>query len=407
MGVGVRERLLDVTFGVLTVLPAFFDTPATLHSDPTWGLSWYLAPAMLAFGVLGLVDASWLWSALAAATTWGLATRGAGWPILGAFLVVAALRLRGAEPTQRWIAGGLVLLALALAAKQEVAGMVLPDARSAGIWAAFVCVAAGAAAVSARPGRASAIGPIVVSMILFVRLALVALEPDPADRLQAAWRINAVPVVYDGLVEGLCLPSCDREGEALARALVVAAPDRDEAALRLGWAAALDQGWRPHRADGVVIDVARALEAAGRGGEALRLLARHPREGDVDALRALLERLQGKPVRWKGAPLGPMLAHGLPVDLSFTTDGWRAFEFTTPAPVAALHIDATGTDYEGPPVLAVTLDAMPARTWAVDGAQTFTLEGPLEPGPHRLGLRYTNDRADPGGDRNVVVTRIW
>ena len=57
MGVGVRERLLDVTFGVLTVLPAFFDTPATLHSDPTWGLSWYLAPAMLAFGVLGLVDA--------------------------------------------------------------------------------------------------------------------------------------------------------------------------------------------------------------------------------------------------------------------------------------------------------------------------------------------------------------
>ncbi len=411
MGVGAppRERLLDVAFGVLTVLPAFFDTPGSLLSNPTWGLSWHLAPVLLVLGFLGLRDRSWLWSALAAAMTWGLATRGAGWPVLGAYVLVAALRLRSAEPTQRRIALALVVMGVALAVKQQVAATVLPVPRSypSGAWALLVCLASATAVVAARPGRASAVGPIVVSIVLFVRLALAALEADPARRLEAAWRINAVPVVYDGLVAGLCLPSCDREGEALARALIVAAPDRDEAALLIGWDAALDLGWRPARAEGVVIEVARALEARGRGGEALRLLARHPRDGEVDALRTLLERLQGKPVRWKGALLGPVLADGVPLDLTFTTDGWRAVEFTTNAPATVLHLDAVGENYEGSPVLWVTVDAEPTREWAVDGAQTLTLDRPLEPGPHRLGLRYTNDRADAGGDRNVIVTRIW
>jgi hypothetical protein len=98
-------------------------------------------------------------------------------------------------------------------------------------------------------------------------LRLVAMFRLQGEALVAeADALRAVHVVYDRLAK--------RADPALLTALVRAVPDRDEAALALGWDAALGAGWRPRAASGVEVPVARALAARGRAGEAFALLMR-------------------------------------------------------------------------------------------------------------------------------------
>jgi hypothetical protein len=377
----VRSAQQATAVALVTITAAAF-TP---------GLPWYAAPVGLGFAALAAWDRHWIWSALGATLFWTAAGAGPA----GAFVLAAAVGL-GAL---RWRTLSTVVIAtgLALAVKQHAAATQLPEALAVVPWLLVTSVGSAGAVSAARGGRREALGLALASAVVLARLALV-WSVDGAARLVAAERLNAVPLVYDALAADADLP--------LAAALVRAAPDRDAAALRFGWARALDLGWRPARAEGVVVPVARSLEARGRGGEALRLLARHPRVGEVDALRALLERLLEVPVRWRGAALGPTLPGGFPTDLVFDTNAWAAVEFTATQALSGLMIDGEGAAYEGAAVLEVRLDAREPVSWALDGPATLVLAGPLAPGPHRVGVRFVNDRVDAGGDRNARVLRV-
>jgi len=352
---------------------------------------WYAAPVGLGFAALAAWDRHWIWSALGATLFWAAAAPGpAGAAVVAGAVCLGAVRWRGASTV-------VIVSGLAIAVKQHAAATQLPEALAVVPWLLVMSVVSAGAISAARGTRREALGLALASGIVLVRLGIVWTEEGPA-RLVAAERVGAVSLVYDALAEDADTP--------LAAALVQAAPDRDAAALRLGWERALDLGWRPARADGVVVPVARSLEARGRGGEALRLLARHPRVGEVDGLRALLERLLDAPVRWRGAALGPALPGAFPAGLTFDTNAWKTLEFTATEPLAALDLDGEGTAYGGPAVLEVRLDARAPVTWALDGAGGLTLPGPVEPGPHRIGVRFVNDRADADGDRNARVLRV-
>ena len=210
-----------------------------------------------------------------------------------------------------------------------------------------------------------------------------------------------MPLVYDSVLAGAA-------GQpALLAALVRASPLRDEAALLLGVEPALAAGWCPRRADGAVVATARALERAGRGGEALRLLGRHPREGEVDGLRALFERTQGAAFGWRGGALGPIVPPAHAIDGEIVSDGRLEVEFTLPAPRSDLGLRLDGDAWNGPPTVDIAVDAPvgPSSLVEISGPLRFAL-GPLEAGPHRVQVTFINDAAGPGGDRNVRVLEI-
>ncbi len=357
----------------------------------TPGVPWYVGPAALVLAALAALDRHWLWSALGVTLLWVPALGGpAGAGVLAGAILLGALRWRT-------LSTGIVVVALVLAAKQGVAAAVLPGATFGVAWLLVALVTTAGAVSAARGGRVEAAALAVGGGIVLARLGLV-WAVDGEARVAAAARLDAVDMVYDRLAADATEP--------VALALLRVAPDRDPAALRVGWARALDLGWRPERADGVVAPVARALEARGRGGEALRLLARHPREGEIDALRALLERTQGVTVRWRGAPLGPNLPGRFEPALQFETNGWSAIEFTASRALPWVVVEGVGAAYAGAPVLEVRLDGAAPVEWALDGPSELTLDGPLAPGPHRIGVRFLNDRVDAEGDRNVRVVGV-
>lgn len=383
---------------------------------------------MIAAGLaaaLAAGPAPWVGAAVLAAVAVGASARGTS---------LADGGEAAARRTLARVAGLALLLGAVLAAKQVVALRVLPAA-SQGVWPALNLglATATAAAIAAwlpaphvlrlpedprgmsmrapaRPPlrarlvaavtgpRALALGLVVVGMATTGRLLRLGRMP-PAERLVAAQEIDVLPRVYDALL-------ADAAGQpgALA-ALVSAAPARDEAALALGWETALTLGWRPARAEGVVVAVARALEAAGRGGEALRLLARHPREGDVDGLRALFERTQGLPSGWRGGTLGEMVPPGGALHLELVHDGAVTLEFTAVEPLVGVTLTLEGDAFQGPPEVDVAVDGGPLRHLALIAPMAHEL-GPATSGPHRVTIEFVNDKAGPGGDRNVRVTGI-
>ncbi len=409
--------------------------PLPWHQGVIAGVGGLVALALPS--VARLVGAAGLAAALAAGPAEGV----------GAACIVAALvaggarggSLEGEEATVRrtlvGVAGLALLVGAVLAVKQAVAMRALPAA-SQGVWPALnlgVATAAAAAIAAWLPApfalrlpedprgmsmktperppltarlvgavtgpRALALGLVVIGMATAGRVLRLG-RLAPAQRLAAAQELDAVPRVYDAL-----LAAAASEPGALV-ALVSAAPGRDEAALVLGWDKALALGWRPARADGVVVPVARALEAAGRGGEALRLLARHPREGDVDGLRALFERTQGLASGWKGGVLGELVPPGGPLPLELVHDGAVTIEFTAVEALSGVALSMEGDAFQGPPEVDIALDGGAVRHLALITPIEHDL-GAVDAGPHRVTVRFVNDKAGPGGDRNVRVTGIF
>lgn len=367
---------------------------------------------------------------------------------LAALIVVAGgVRAQSASPEERssreglwYIALAALVLGLILAAKQGIAAAALPaaGAGAARAWTLGLAVT-GAAAVAASvpsppaeaaeedprglsvhaPTRASlgprlraffaGLGPLGLALVLIAfgalgRLARLPLVPAPA-RLAAALPLDAVPLIIDDVVEE------SKDDPATLGAAIRVAPHHDGAALALGWEAALAAGWRPQRAEGVVVEVARALERDGRGGEAIRLLAKHPRVGEVDALRTLFERTQALAEDWRGGRLGLVLESrtGSLCDqcIVFMHNESREIEFTTLAVAfdAWLVVGCDGAAFEGQPELTLTLDAQ--APWVV-ACPAESARSPvwLAPGPHRLRIAFENDRQGATGDRNVGVTAL-
>jgi hypothetical protein len=349
---------------------------------------WTVLPPLILLG--WLASRGWVWAAPGLALVWGAAAQGpwAG-PVVGAGLFLAVL---GWRP----ISSALLALLAVMVARQFVVLPILPGALGPLAGLVLGMLAATAAASAARGDRAEGWALWAVAAVVSARLVGM-WAADGQARLDAAIALDAEGMVYPSLMRS--------EDPALLRSLVRAVPGRDEAALGLGWEEALALGWRPVRAEGVEIAVARALEERGRGGEALRLLRRLPRLGDIDAILGLLERIQGEPVRWKGAPLGELLPGSFDPNVSFETNGYARTEFTAVVAADGLIVDAVGQAWRGPAVLEVTLDGEAPRRWELDGEGELAF-GPLAEGPHRLGFRFVNDLAGPGGDRNVRVTRV-
>ena len=434
MGVGRALRLLASPL-VLALAVGLSLRPLPWHQGVIAGVGGLVAAAVPS--AARLVGAAGLAAALAAGPPVGVG-------VAASVALVLAASARGAPPldereatTRRNLAavvGLALLLGAVLALKQVVAMRALPAA-SQGVWPALNLglATAAAAAIAAwlpapvalqlpedprgmsmqtpeRPPlmarlvaavtgpRALALGMVLVGMATAGRLVRLGRMP-PMERLVAAQELDALPRVYDRLlVEAAGQPG-------VLGVLVTAAPGRDEAALAVGWDNALALGWRPARAAGVVVPVARALEAAGRGGEALRLLARHPREGDVDGLRALFERTQGLASGWQGAVLGELVPPGGSLHLELVHDGAVTVEFTAAEALAGVTLSLEGDAWQGPPEVDVALDGGTSHHLALITPIEHEL-GAVEAGPHRVTIAFVNDKAGPGGDRNVRVTGI-
>lgn len=434
MGVGGAARAISVA--------ASFGLAVGLALSP---LAWHQAAvaasaALLSFALPGGWRAPVLALALAAALSsaplWLL---GALVPVIG---LLAVLVRRSGEPfagAQRALAAAGALAAGAgvvgaikqLAAMRELPAaaegvgpsLLLGAAAAGGALYAAVLPAAGAAPLeddarglsmvhveraplatrlrrALTPERALALGLLVAGAGTAGRLARLSRLPG-ADRLAAAAEIDAVGLVYPGV---LAEAGADR---VQLLALVKAAPLRDDAAIKLGVEPALAAGWRPQRAEGRVVETAQALERAGRGGEALRLLDRHPREGAVDGLRALFERTQGLPVDWRGGAFGPEMPPSLSIDQTLTSDGKFEVAFTLREDRPELTLLLDGDAWNGPPAVDVVVDAPVgvSSLLEITGPTRVPL-GALEAGPHRVSITFINDAAGPGGDRNVRVLEI-
>ena len=208
-------------------------------------------------------------------------------------------------------------------------------------------------------------------------LRLVAMFRLQGEALVAeADALRAVHVVYDRLAQ--------RADPALLTALVRAVPDRDEAALALGWDAALGAGWRPRAASGVEVPVARALAARGRAGEAFALLGALPRVGAVDWELALLERLEGRPVGWMGGRVaGPVLPGEVAIDRVLVGDGDVHVEFTALSPCGPLLAHVASDD--GLPVQArVRHDGRVRIEEEVAEEVALPVTDTVDAGPHRV-----------------------
>jgi hypothetical protein len=339
------------------------------------------------------------WSALAVALALLGALDGWGWvwagPAVGAWVsravrlprsadsdphVLLETMLHGPNPIAAnlgtWLAvtfAGTAILVLpqALGPAAPGDGWVLPTLARA--TAAAMGGVAAAERVPVRWNRAWM--HAAAGLLPLVRLAAALNLPGEA-RVHAAERLQAVPVVYDALAV--------RADPAILAALVRAVPDRDEAALGLGWSAALAAGWKPQHATGVELPVARALAAGGREEEAMRILGGVPRAGEVDWLLALLERTRGRPDGWRGGRGPGLVVPGrVAIDVAIPDDGRGRVEFTALAPLERLVLRARAPAC----TLRVTLDAQPPVRW--DTTSPVDL-GPAGAGPHRLDIVGTS-----------------
>ena len=380
---------------------------AGVWANPT--VPWSLAGVLVLIGVAGLWEPRLFRVGIVAAWTGAFVT-GHGWwlaPALG----LGALRWNR-------VSSVLVGLALLIAARQAVAARELPAAwdvvpmllvtlvLAAAAWAAGSPRPDGPWPWAERPGLA-ALGLVGAGAMLLVRVG-VASSLEGVAQLRAAEQIQAVPLFYDRMRAKL--PPSPRSLEEMrwVMTLVQAVPDQDEAARLLPVETALGLGWRPRTGGANPVPVALALEARGRGGEALRVLARHPRTGAVDWYRAILERTQGIPSAWRGGiPEGiPVLRERLELGWVWDTNAYQALLLHVETPLANLVVSGEGTPYEGNPVVTVRLDANPPVAWVLAGAGEIVLPGPVEAGPHRIELRFETDRVGPGGDRNVRIEAL-
>ena len=255
---------------------------------------------------------------------------------------------------------------------------------------ALVGAMGGVAAVEQLP--ASWLRPrfaLAAAVPILARLAL-AFRLDGVALVEATARIQAVPLVYDTLAL--------RADPSVLAALVRAVPARDEAALALGWSAALAAGWNPQHARGVEVPVARALEAAGRGEEALHLLSNLPREGEIDWVLALVERTQGKPVGWLGGRVpGPIVPGVVRAPGEVPPEGSLRVEFTALAPLSTVRVRGGA----GACTLELRLDGQP---WKVGSGDADL--GPADVGPHRVEARRVGGGTPTAGAAGCAVTSV-
>jgi hypothetical protein len=313
-------------------------------------------------------------------------------PVVGALSLILAILCLGVGfvygPRTRILTAGLVLgVGLVLALKQWAVVPVFAPAAELIPWCVLMGIALGGGFVFG--GGRYLWGGLVGVLLGLGKLGL-------EGELAQAERLGLTEVLYEHFVAEA------QSDLQLGARLVGLVPDRDEAAELFSIEAALNLGWRPVKAEGRALQVARALEERGRGGEAWRFLKKQPRVGAVDSYMAILERTQGLVVRWKGSVEGlNRVDEGLP--WVFETNGFKRVEFYAEEG-ERLRIAGVGSRFERAARLVLEVDS---ESWLVQADTGFEVKlGPLERGPHRLGVRFMDDASGEGGDRNMRVERV-
>ena len=325
--------------------------------------------------------------------------------LLVALVLLVAVGRRGAPRTLPW---GLAALGAALSLRQAGLEGLLPGAAVPAAGLALLGLAAGGSVVAPSLrglGVALAVGAGVVG-------GQVLLEESRPPASAAEAQSRAARHGFAEPTEALLA----RPGWALAA--LSAAPSSHELALALapsvGLERALAAGWRPAGAPLAPeprVEVARWLDARGRGGEALRLLWAGRRSGPTVAWwGALFAREQGRALVWgEGTP--PPEARALPgahaLDEAFYRNGSAELLLQLDQPISALRLQVEGEAFEGPPTLTVSACGRPLRQLDVPAGPVWlaVAEG-LPAGPCRLRLRFDNDHSGPGGDRNLRVRAL-
>jgi len=373
-GTSPREALL---WSGLTLLAAVLAAP----------IDWRAA---LLCGLAPLGARSPRWLAVCAAPLWAAAVLG-GHPLAALLLVWAAAHL-----PRTWLGGGLLLAGGLLALRGWLLLGVVPLAASATAPLLLVGLVLGGLASGTPRGRA----PAAALLLAAVGLGLGALQAHRATAVGHAALSDAV---------GWGLRPATPEALSDRLWLLREVPDAHEAALEVPLEAALGMGWRPEGAPLEArerITAARWLEAHQRGGEAQRLLRRG---GDPLSRwwHTYLVRASGRSVAFAGEVV-PDAASRWPEEAGSATalvfNQTRTIPLHLSAPVRGVEVVASADWFEGPPTLIVELDEQVHTIVPGRSPRRHRIVQDLEAGPHRLRLRYEDDRFKDGeGDRNVFV----
>jgi len=337
--------------------------------------------------------------------------------VLGAAVLALALVLavagRGGLPRglrRVLLVGGLVLALRAFIVAPELA-------QEPGLGGLLVLGCLLVAGVAAAPGavgegKAAALALSVSAGLVLARsVPAWSQVPQSAGQVRIAARLGRLDRVLPALVAR----------PALGLAAVAAVPEDlvvGQALLPTLHAQVLvDAGWQPGGAGlppDQVVALALALDRRGRGGEAARLAWRARTNPQVAWTYALLARDQGAAqaaelvLATARPPAGtPTLPGQLALDWAFLHPGSRTLDLQVDQALAGLRLATRGEAFEGPPVLWVSVDAdAPVALSLPEGPAWVPLARPLAPGPHRIRVRYHEDRDTPGGDRNAWVEAI-
>ncbi len=404
MGVG---RALPSLWAALTVLAAAVGTPVPWVAS---GLALLAALVGLrvrqdtfAAGLL-VVGAAPIWTASAVAPDGG---KGSGL-LAGVLALGAAGLLWLARPAlPRALPWALLGAGAVLGSRQLAASLALPEALPTALGMALAGLTLAGLCAGARRGRAQSAGLALAGLIGLTRAGL-ALQAPPEDASDVAeahalgvLRVHEAALALDPELARMAL-AVDPVGHGLALRLLP----------RAGADALLDLGWRPERAPldpALRLSLAERLDARGEGGRAARVLRAGRADPEVAwALELQLRRL-GRGGSWTGAapPDVPVLPGEMPLFWGFFTNGERLLDLHAAKDLAGLRLELVGTSYEGAPRVLIGVDDRAPERVTVEGKPTWvSFDVPLRAGPHRLRVVFDEDRAGPGGDRNVWVMGI-
>lgn len=180
-------------------------------------------------------------------------------------------------------------------------------------------------------------------------------------------------------------------------------------ALMLPLEQSLAMGWRPQTAplsDAQRVEVARVLERWGRGGEALRVLAQGSELSHW--WQIYFQRAAQTPASWTGSAV-PDAAHVVGhavVDASFLVNGTQEIPLHFPTPAAGVVLVASADWFEGAPEMVVWLDGVRTTLSPSPQPERHSVMQPLDAGPHRLTVEFSDDRWSADGDRNVYLHEV-
>lgn len=339
-------------------------------------------------------------------------------PVLIAAVLLLGVLTRQENREARALPRALPWLLLAVglveASRQAAASLILPAAGAGALGLALVSVALAGEVAGARRAGASLLALAVVGGVGLGRAGLASRgTPTDAEQVRAAAALGVLRGHADALVSrpALALEAlrADPTLHGLARALLPSTGP--EALLATGWHAEQAPLSPEER-----LLLAEALDAAGEGGRAVRVLRPGRKDPEVAWRFALMERQIGRAVEWQGDPPASLL--GAPpetwrlpgrVALSwvFLSDGARILDFHVTEPLGALSLEARGQPLGGPAQIEVRLDHAPPVVLSLpETAAALPLAGALATGPHRLRVSFINDLHTAAGDRNAMVNAL-